>query len=119
VEAKQRGDRGEDLAADYLRSQGYHIVKRNLRCRSGEVDIVVYREESLVFVEVKHWLSVPIHDLERSIDHAKRRRILACAREFLRAEPEWRRFAIRCDIVWVGPDEITHFPHAFTESGFL
>jgi putative endonuclease len=118
VSSKSRGDRGEDRAADHLVGAGYHIVKRNLRCRSGEVDIVVYRDESLVFVEVKHWLTVPIHDLERSISATKRARILGCAREFLTANPEWRRFRTRFDVIHIGPEQTTHFTNAFTESGF-
>lgn len=118
MSTKNRGDEGEDRAAGYLQSAGYHIVKRNLRCRKGEVDIVVYRDDSLVFVEVKHWLTIPIHDLERSISSAKRARILGCAREFLASRPEWGRFRLRFDIIHIGPEEITHFDDAFTESGF-
>lgn len=118
MNTKLRGDRGEDRAAERLLSLGYHIVKRNLRCRSGEVDIVVYKDDSLVFVEVKHWLTMSILDLERSINAAKRSRLLACAREFGAGHPEWRRCRWRFDIIHVGPDEITHFENAFTESGF-
>jgi len=118
VSSKLKGDRGEDLATDYLRKLGYHIVKRNLRCRSGEVDIVVYKDDSLIFVEVKHWLTISIHDLERSITPAKRSRILGCAREFGSGHPEWSRCRWRFDIIYVGPVEITHFEDAFTESGF-
>jgi len=118
VNSKLRGDLGEDRAADHLASRGYHIVKRNLRCRSGEVDIVVYKDDSLVFVEVKHWLTMSLFDLERSITAAKRYRILGCAREFAAAHPQWHRCRWRFDIIHVGPDEITHFESAFTESGF-
>ena len=89
MNTKHRGDHGEDVAAEYLKNTGHHILKRNLRCRSGEVDIVVYRDDRLIFVEVKHWLTIPIHDLEQSITAAKRSRILGCAREFLAAHPEW------------------------------
>jgi putative endonuclease len=118
VNTKDRGDQGEDAAAGYLAARGYHIVKRNLRCRSGEVDIVVYKDDSLVFTEVKHWLTIPIDDLERSITAAKRRRIVGCARSFVSENPQWEPFRLRFDIVYVGPDQITHFEDAFTESGF-
>ena len=118
VSSKSRGDEGEDRAADWLRSRGCHIVKRNLRCRSGEVDIIVYKDGSLVFVEVKTWLTVPLEDLERSIGGRKRSRLLNCAREFVAAHPEWNACRLRFDIVHVGP-EITHFAGAFTENGFL
>ena len=97
---------------------GYHLIKRNLRCQSGEVDIVVYKEDVVVFVEVKHWKTLPIEDLERSINASKQRRIVGCAKEFLSKNATWFQCRPRFDIVHVGPDLITHFENAFTESGF-
>ena len=46
--------RGEKLAAEFLRRQGYKILYRNFRARrGGEVDIVCRDLDTLVFVEVK------------------------------------------------------------------
>jgi putative endonuclease len=50
---KALGRQGEDLAAVYLAQQGYHIITRNWRTRSGELDIVAREGEWLVFVEVR------------------------------------------------------------------
>ena len=47
------GDRGENVAARYLRNQGYKIIVRNFRCTLGEIDIVARDGRTLVFVEVK------------------------------------------------------------------
>jgi putative endonuclease len=47
------GQRGEGIAADHLRQQGYAILARNWRCRAGEVDIVAREGETLAFVEVR------------------------------------------------------------------
>ncbi len=47
------GRRSEILAADYLRSLGYRIVASPYRIKAGEVDIVAWDGEILVFVEVK------------------------------------------------------------------
>src|SRR4051812_28242317 len=47
------GDRGENMAAKYLRNQGYKIICRNFRCDLGEIDIVARDGQTLVFVEVK------------------------------------------------------------------
>ncbi|HEX5242698.1 MAG TPA: YraN family protein [Tepidisphaeraceae bacterium] len=47
------GDRGENLAARYLRNLGYTIITRNFRCPVGEIDIVARDGKTLVFVEVK------------------------------------------------------------------
>src|SRR5437764_8083515 len=47
------GERGENMAAKYLRNQGYKIILRNFRCDCGEIDIVARDGKTLVFVEVK------------------------------------------------------------------
>ena len=47
------GERGENIAARFLRDLGYKIILRNFRCNLGEIDIVARDGETLVFVEVK------------------------------------------------------------------
>lgn len=47
------GRYGEDVAARHLRAAGAQIVDRNWRCRDGELDIVAFDGETLVFCEVK------------------------------------------------------------------
>jgi putative endonuclease len=48
-----RGRRGEELAAAHFERLGYEVLARNHRTRYGELDLVAYDGESLVFVEVK------------------------------------------------------------------
>ena len=48
------GERGEKLAARFLRSHGFKILYRNFRGRQGgEIDLVCRERDTLVFVEVK------------------------------------------------------------------
>src|SRR5450432_1854291 len=47
------GQRGENVAAKFLRNLGYTILIRNFRCETGEIDIVVRDGKTIVFVEVK------------------------------------------------------------------
>jgi putative endonuclease len=51
------GTLGENAAADYLKSQGLQIIRRNWRCKAGEIDIIAQDSQDLVFVEVKSRLS--------------------------------------------------------------
>lgn len=44
---------GEDLALAHFERLGYELVARNHRTRYGEIDLVVFDGETLVFVEVK------------------------------------------------------------------
>jgi putative endonuclease len=48
------GTRGENLACQFLRKNGYKILYRNFRGRTGgEIDVVCRDRDTLVFVEVK------------------------------------------------------------------
>ncbi|MBP5618294.1 MAG: YraN family protein, partial [Clostridia bacterium] len=47
------GERGEKLAARYLRRKGYRILERNFQTRFGEIDLIARKGDQLVFVEVK------------------------------------------------------------------
>ena len=49
----QLGNRGEQLAAQYLVQRGYTLIARNWRCAHGEIDIVALADSSIVFVEVR------------------------------------------------------------------
>src|SRR5580765_2652924 len=50
----RRGARGEKLACRFLRRNGYKILYRNFKGRSGgEIDVVCRDRNTLVFVEVK------------------------------------------------------------------
>ena len=50
---RERGNRGETKAADYLKKQGFTILSRNHCMRGGEVDIIFKDGEITVFCEVK------------------------------------------------------------------
>lgn len=52
-ERKLRGRQAEEHAAQYLLQEGYLIVERNWRCRSGELDIIAEQNGMLVIVEVR------------------------------------------------------------------
>ena len=94
------GRRGEDLAHRYLRCRGCTVVARNYRTPSGsgEIDIVVWHGETLVFVEVKTRSSTNFGEPDRAVDAQKRERLRRAARDFLRrVEVDWDR--TRFDIV--------------------
>ncbi len=51
---KQIGDRAEDVVGEYLRKNGYEIIERNWKTKLCEIDIVASKEDTILFVEVKH-----------------------------------------------------------------
>ena len=50
---KKLGIAGENAVCTLLESEGMKILARNWRCRAGELDIVAFDDDTLVFVEVK------------------------------------------------------------------
>ncbi len=50
---RSRGKFGEEIAEQYIVSQGYRILERNYSTRYGEIDLIAEEGKCLVFVEVK------------------------------------------------------------------
>ncbi len=75
--------RGEAAASDALIRRGYRIVERNVRSRWGELDVVAYDGDTLVFVEVKARRSAQFGDPAYAVDREKQRRIVRLAQRYL------------------------------------
>lgn len=69
------GRKGEKKVAEYLKSQGYTVIKRNYKDRYGEVDIIAEDCENLVFVEVKTRSENAIVSGLDAVDEKKKRLI--------------------------------------------
>lgn len=48
------GNVSEEVAANYLRQEGFTVLERNWKTKACEIDIVARRDDTLYFVEVKH-----------------------------------------------------------------
>ena len=79
----ERGRRGEEIAARWLRDHGYRILERNYRRRFGEVDIIARHGDTLVFIEVKSRGSSRFGAPLDSITPEKQRRLIMIAQDYL------------------------------------
>lgn len=75
---------GENLVANYLKSNGYIIVKRNWRDRFGEIDVIAEKDEHIIFVEVKTRAENALVSGLEAVDRKKAERIRKTALSFLR-----------------------------------
>lgn len=116
---KAIGDRGEKIAANYLRRKGYRILCRNFRSAHGEIDLVAATRDCLVFVEVKTRKDDEMR-FERyglpceAVDKTKQRHILYTARIYLEKRPTDK--AVRFDVIEVYLGEsarVNHIENAF------
>ena len=91
------GRRGERLAVQWLRSQGYAIQETNVRFPVGEIDIIAREGEILCFVEVRSASSEAWGGALASITDRKRRHLVRAAQWYLarlRALPPETRFDV-------------------------
>jgi len=112
------GRRGEDLAHRFLQGAGMAVVARNYRMASGagEVDLIGWERDTLVFVEVKSRQTDDYGAPERAIGEDKERSLVRAAREYARhAGVPWEK--VRFDVVTVvfsSPPAIAHLRDAFS-----
>lgn len=109
------GAKGESLAAEFLKKKGFEIVARNYRHRRSEIDLIVRRDDWVIFVEVKTRTSTPFGHPEQFVDSAKARQIFQAAEEFI-FSTDWQGH-VRFDVVSViirneQEPEIEHFEDA-------
>ena len=106
------GVSAEGRAALLLAAKGYRELARRWRSPVGEVDLVVRRGRTLVFVEVK--ARPRIDDAAWSVLARQKRRIVAAAEAWLAAHPEHAGYDIRFDAVLVAPGRLPqHLVAAF------
>lgn len=114
------GRRGEDLAHRYLRRNGFIVVARNWRPPQGggEIDIVSWEHDLLVFVEVKSRTSGEWSAPERDIGTEKIRALQRAARDYIRrsAADESR---VRFDAISIVGTIVEHLRDAFPVTSSL
>lgn len=108
------GQKGEDLAAQFLEEKGYQIVERNFRYKRAEIDMIARKGNLLVFVEVKARSSTTFGYPEDFVDEKKAALIITAADYYINAI-NWEGL-IRFDIVSImlkSQMSIRHFEDAF------
>ncbi|UVI32481.1 YraN family protein [Paenibacillus spongiae] len=93
------GSLGETYAADRLTDEGFAILHRNWRCRSGELDIVAEHRGTLVFIEVRtRTAGGRFGTAAESVDPRKRRQVRSIAEIYMQAF-QYRRMPARFDVI--------------------
>ncbi len=113
--AQRTGRWAEHLAAWRLRFAGYRVVARNYRSPAGEIDLVVRRGRTLVFVEVK--ARGTLTDAAEAIRLGQQRRIRNAATAFLARHSHLGTCNLRFDAVLIAPGRMPrHVPDAWRDS---
>lgn len=113
-EKLEKGKQGEEYAIQFLSDKGYQLLDRNFTARHAEIDLIVKKDELLVFVEVRMKATADYGYPETTLSKAKMNAIKRGAEEYLlkRPKPEKVRFDM-ISIVEFPVFEIVHFEDAF------
>lgn len=93
------GKEAERSAETWLISKGLQLIQRNMRCRVGEIDLIMSDGENLIFIEVRYRNTIGFGGAAESVDWRKQRKLLRAARFFLAANPNWSNYPCRFDII--------------------
>lgn len=115
MSTKTLGDSGEKLAVKLLEDKGYEILSLNYRTRYGEIDIIAFDKDTLVFVEVKLRTSTQYGRGIEALTKHKVDKIHLVASEYIQSEYEQApkcRFDV-IEILKSAQMEILHIENAF------
>jgi len=114
---QKSGLRAEEQAKSHLESAGLLVIAQNLRCRTGEIDLVCVDGDTLVFVEVRQRRSGGYGGAAASVNRRKQQRLINTAALLLPAlarhcAPEGTP-ACRFDVIAKDGDELVWIKNAF------
>lgn len=116
------GNKGERLAARFLKEQGYRIIAWQYRTALGEIDLIALDGECVVFVEVKTRRSSDAGHPVEAVGHHKQTQLTRLALAYLKRH-NLLNHAARFDVVAIiwsqgkQPPEIVHYKNAFEPIG--
>ncbi len=81
LSSKEKGNKYEGIACNYLKGKGFEILSKNYHCAFGEIDIIVKKDNKIRFIEVKGGssLSVP----REKVDYKKMKKIIDTAKVYI------------------------------------
>lgn len=114
----EKGQHGEDKACTWLIENGYKIIERNFRTRSGEIDIICTKGQKLIFVEVKSLPHGNLETLSHELNKLKQQKIIKTAKCYLQKHREYNSWYIQFDVLALDVpvlDPVYHISNAFSE----
>ena len=124
---KEIGQKGERIAARFLRRAGYRTLAKNRHFGKNELDLIVKNKQYIVFVEVKTRTAETLEEFSSrpadAVDREKRQRTVRASIAYLKEN--YTKLCPRFDVVEVYLDrsrrnrilKINHIIDAFSSSG--
>ena len=79
----QLGKHGEEATVKYIKKQGYRILEKNFRTKTGEIDIIAEDKKVVAFIEVKTRTGDQFGEPLEAVGPTKQKKIARVADQFL------------------------------------
>jgi putative endonuclease len=93
------GKLGEQIAERWLQRKGLQTIRKNYRCKVGELDLIMRENNRLVIVEVRYRKSTDFGGPLNSVSTLKQQRIARTTLHFLQAAPQFKHSPLRFDVL--------------------
>ena len=119
AEHNKIGEGGEDIARRYLEQRGYLILETNWRCGHLEADLIAFKDDRIVFVEVKTRSGEDYGEPEDFVDRKKQRAYIRLANAYMlqKNRDEEARFDIVAILQGKDGVAVKHLIDAYTTIG--
>ena len=95
---RESGSNYEQLACDYLKEHGAKIIRKNFRCKLGEIDIIARDGRYLCFIEVKYRTDLRFGGPEAAVNYDKQKKISKVSANYLKMTGMWE-VPVRYDVL--------------------
>ncbi len=111
---QQKGARGELQARRHLEQAGLNFVAANVRCRVGEIDLIMRDKQCWVFVEVRYRCNGRFGGAIATITRQKQQKLLRAAAHWLALRgASFETVDCRFDVVAITGSQLEWLPDAF------
>ena len=99
--ANKSGKIAEDIAAGFLTKRGIKLLDRNFHCRFGEIDLIGFDQEILIFIEVRYRKNEHRSAVIETIDQHKCRKLVITSEYFLNRYRIYQSNQCRYDVITI------------------
>lgn len=101
-----KGNFAETIALKYLEKHDYKLIDRNfLINKIAEIDLIVKKDTTLYFVEVKYRFNNKFGSPLDAITQSKLKHIYRAADYFLLKSPEYNNFLVKLKVICISKDQ--------------
>lgn len=93
-----QGEYFENLALKFLEEKGFQLIEKNYYSHFGEIDLILKKDNLIIFVEVKERSNQKFGNGFEAISRKKLKKIFLSAKEFIVAK-KLQNFNIRFDAI--------------------